>query len=395
VQVTASRELPLRADASVRPTYVASVHGRVLAVDDEGGFLTFPVQPQRDGVPPATIPQTEPLALHWRIPPGREVWISALPVRPPDPALAGVRIAHEGRPGPWPDGAYPSPEVIAESAQTCRVFALHAYAWSPAPWAVRLRPGQWFLRRQQWRAPRHDPAFPDRFARVREDVRRAGMKFLVYLSPRWTTAPDLFAEATRILAEYGPDGFYVDEVADDLPRLDAVVRGLRKVVGPDRILYLNASDEPFGAASVAVPFVDAQCDFVLRGSHGTGGLPLRTFLRHVVSGRSTSGARGVWCTARGPWPESPPSEADVRIALEEDVCVWRRSLWGGAALERIDGLVSSFVPESSTHGVQRGREDEVQGDGAHGGSANAHAVERGRVDAGASPSARGAGSGPT
>ena len=316
----AARATLIGVETTFRPVYDESARGRRLALDEDGGFGVFPTRP---GAPERGA---YPLAA------GDELWISVCPPRQPSALRMSQSIAHEGRPRPFPDGAYPSTAIVEDAARHCQVFALHAYFWASGPRRVDLRAGRYALRRRPWTTARHVPADPERFERVKADVRRAGMKLVVYLSPRHTTAPDVFEEMRRVVDEYGVDGLYLDGVSDDFRTSDAIVRGAREILGPDRILYLNASDEPFGTPRVRCPFIESHADFVLRGDSGRGGLPLDRFLRYAVSGRNVGNSVGVWChygsSGRVLPVDRAPSARHIDAAAESDVRLWRRSVWG-------------------------------------------------------------------
>jgi len=289
-----------------------------MVADDHGGVGVYPLRPR-------LVTRTASL----RLDAGEEAWISAFPPRQRSPVRESQLIAHEGRPTPFPDGAYPGSEVIAESAEHCQVFCLHAYFWRACDPADRPRIGRYAGRRCSWRTRRHEPDDPARFAELRDAVREHGMEFVVYLSPQHSRAPDIEFEMERVIEEYDVDGLYLDGVAADLPTLYRVVRRTREILGPRRILYLNATDQPFGTPRVYAPFVDAQCDFVLRGDAGRGGLSRDTFLRYAVSGRNISNAVGVWChygsAGRPVLRERMPGGDDVRAARAAGATVWRRS----------------------------------------------------------------------
>ncbi len=334
VILDAPRGTTLSARAAFAAAYHETERGRSILLDEVGGFGVYPVAPVADRGADAT---RSPL------PVTGATWLAIFPPRAADPAIETSPLAHEGRPqrlGRGLDDAYPSRGVLEDAARTCRILAVHAYVWRAAPLAVRLRPGRHFLRRCEWRTPRHEPADPARFRRLLDDARALGLRVLLYVSPRHSTAPDIFGEMERILAEHAPDGFYLDEIADDLPTLDATVRRARAIVGPDRLLYLNAVAEPFGTPRVWAPFVDAHCDLVLRGSEGRAGLPLATFLRYAVSGRNTSGAAGHWCHYGGGVVERPPTDEELAAARAAGAHLWRRSRWGAAALARFDACDS-------------------------------------------------------
>lgn len=334
VILDAPRGATLSARAAFTAAYHETDHGRSILLDEVGGFGVYPVAPAADRSADAT---RSPLPLT------SATWLAIFPPRAADPEIEASPLAHEGRPrrlGRGLDDAYPSRAVLEDAARTCRILAVHAYVWRAAPLAVRLRPGRHFLRRCEWRTPRHEPADPARFRRLLDDARALGLRVVLYVSPRHSTAPDIFGEMARIVAEHAPDGLYLDEVADDLPTLDSTVRRAREIVGPSRLLYLNAAAEPFGTPRVWAPFVDAHCDLVLRGSEGRDGLPLATFLRYAVSGSNTSGAAGYWCHYGGSVVERPPTDEEIAAARAAGAHLWRRSRWGAAALARFDARKS-------------------------------------------------------
>ena len=321
----AERPATIRVETLFRPVYDESARGRRLALDERGGFGVFPTRPgpARDGA--------------YGLAADDELWVSIAPPRRPSALRMSQSVAHEGRPRPFPDGAYPSTEIVEDAARHCQVFALHAYFWASGPRRVDLTAGRYALRRRPWATARHVPADPDRFERVKADVRRAGMKLVVYLSPRHSTAPDLFEEMRRVLDDYGVDGLYLDGVSYDFRTNDAVVRRARAILGPDRILYLNASDEPFGTPRVRCPFIESHADFVLRGDAGRGGLALDRFLRYAVSGANVGNAVGMWCHYGSsgrvlPADRAPPAR-HVDAAVKSGVRLWRRSRWGGGLAE--------------------------------------------------------------
>ncbi len=269
-------------------------------------------------------------------------WIAAYPPRPPDPERQRQSIAHEGRPSPFPDGAYPDASIVSAAARNCDVFALHAYFWEGLPPAERPRFGPYARRRCAWRSRQHVPHDPARLAVLRDEVRAAGMRLVVYVSPFHMQAPDPLEEMRRIVTEHDVDGLYLDGVAGDLPTYDAIVRGTRALLGPDRILYVNASDQPFRDPGLTCPSVDAWADFVVRGDAGRGGLARERFLRWAVSGRNLSNAVGMWCWYRSSGRllqrEIPPPAADLHAALRHGVRLWRRS----AAWRESGGDVDAF-----------------------------------------------------
>ncbi len=314
----ARRATEIRVEVRFEPVYRARHRGRWLAADEQGGVGVYPLRSR-------LVTRTSSL----RLDAGDEAWIAAFPPRERSAHREAQRIAHEGRPTPFPVGAYPGRDVIAESAAHCDVFCLHAYFWKACDPTDRPRIGRYAGRRCSWCTRHHEPEDPVRFRELRAAVREHGMEFVVYLSPEHTRAPDIAAEMERVVGEYDVDGLYLDGVSRDLPTLHRTVSRARSILGPRRILYLNASDQPFGSPRVYAPFVDAYCDFVLRGDAGRGGLSRDTFLRYAVSGRNLSNAVGVWChygsAGRPVLRERMPAAADVRAARAAGATVWRRS----------------------------------------------------------------------
>ena len=326
--VRAERPAAVRVETMFRPDYAEAARGRRLLLDEQGGFGVYP---SRAGGADAAAP------FHYELAAGEELWICVSPSRAPSQLRLAQQVAHEGRPRPFPGGAYPSAALIEDAARFCRVIALHAYFWGSGPRRVDLQAGRYAFRRRPWTTARHDPADPERFARVKDDARRANMKLVVYLSPRHSAAPDLFAEIARVVSEHEVDGLYLDGLSDDFRRNDAIVRRTREILGPDRILYLNASSEPFGTPRVHCPFIDSHADYVLRGDSGRGGLPLDRFLRYAVSGRNISNAVGMWChygsSGRLLPADRAPSARHIDAALRHGVRLWRRSIWGAGLAE--------------------------------------------------------------
>ncbi len=316
--VRARAPVTIRVEPLFAPVHVARHRGRFMVLDEHGGYGVYPLRPR-------LVTRTDVL----RLGAGEEAWIAAFPPRERSPVRASQRVAHEGRPAPFPEGAYPSADIVADAARHCGVFCLHAYFWKAAAAADRPRLGRYAGRRCSWRTRRHEPHDAARLAALRDAVRAAGMEFVVYLSPEHCRAPDIESEMSRVLDEYGVDGLYLDGVANDLASLDHVVRRARQILGPRRILYLNATNQPFGTPRVYAPFVDAQCDFVLRGDSGRGGLARDAFLRFAVSGRGISNAEGLWChygsAGRPVLRERMPGADDVRAAHAVGAHLWRRS----------------------------------------------------------------------
>lgn len=108
-------------------------------------------------------------------------------------------------------GAYPSNGLIRAAAKHCKVYTLHAYIWQDAPEDVKermtpiLHTESYIGHPQPWLTPKHIPLNMQEFIRVRDEVHKYGMKLVVYLSPIYSTAPDILSEMQRVLEEYRVD----------------------------------------------------------------------------------------------------------------------------------------------------------------------------------------------
>jgi len=196
LEIRVRRPLRVRIVGEFAAEYAARKSGAHVLLDRQGGFGVYPL-PAR--TPRAVASSVGEWTLVYDLRAGDELWVAVFPARARSRARHAQSLAHEGRPSPLPEAAHPSDELIADSARHCGVFALHAYFWKAAPREMRPRFGRYAGRRCSWRTPRHEPEWPDEFARVARTVRAAGMKLVVYLSPLHSRTPDLSAEVRRAL----------------------------------------------------------------------------------------------------------------------------------------------------------------------------------------------------
>ncbi len=395
----------------ITPSYNAENKGRRLLIDAEGGFGIYPVSTST----PNSIDSS------WRITysfsSGEEVWLSIFPPRPYNRQRSFESIAHEGG-GDDEYPEYPSNEVIRSDGKYNKVFALHGFVGPPTQINVRSAPTKtakllgtqpvgaggtlidgpfeqysdpvWWkvqyddgligwtidefftpLNRPfrigdriqtrafaSYRATRHVPSDMDEFRRVRDEVHKNGMKFVVYVSPYYSEAPDIFAELQRILDEYQVDGFYFDGIADDFRESYRIIRRAREIVGKDRILYVH--DSLWNSYNVLVyfPFIDTYADYILRGEGGRLGLGLQDFLRWTISGYNISNAVGYWVYYGSniddlsgaseedvqdgnqiSYQNDVPTTMHINAALRNEARIWRMAeSWGEQPkeLERFD-----------------------------------------------------------
>ncbi len=390
----------------ITPSYNAENNGRRLLIDAEGGFGIYPVSTST----PNSIESSWRITYSFSR--GEEVWLSVFPPRPYNRQRSFESIAHEHSLGD-DDGnylEYPSNEVIRSDGRYNKVFALHGYVGAVTQINMRSAPTKtagllgtqpvgargtiidgpveqysdtiwWQVRYDNnligwtiedfftpldrpfrigdriqtkaaapWRATRHVPFDMDEFRRVRDEVHRNGMKFVVYVSPFYSEAPDIFAEMQRILDEYQVDGFYFDGIADDFRESYRIIRRAREIVGENRILYVHDSLWDSYSGLVYFPFVDTYADYILRGEGGRLGLSLQDFLRWTVSSYNIGNAVGYWIyygSNIDPPREQPteyqtdrvPTTMHINAALMNEARIWRTvQSWGDQPreLERFD-----------------------------------------------------------
>ncbi|MCK4417378.1 MAG: hypothetical protein KAV99_04355 [Candidatus Latescibacteria bacterium] len=310
--------------------YAQEVRGNRLLLDPLGGCGFFGIPPRVTEVENLDQDSWELTAHLARF---DELWVSVCPPRPLDQGKFYQSIAHEG--GGRDEGPYPSNESIRGAAKHCQIFTVHSGWTTDAPEWAENPPGSHYTHPMPDLTDRSVPADPVEFARVRDEARRLGMKFIPYLSPYFSNSPDIFAEMERVLKEYEVDGLYFDGWCghrDDFRPGYHLMRRARAILG-DRILYLHSSSEPFGNGLVTLPFVFAYADYVLSGESSRFGLELDEFLRYAVSGYQISNTAGVWCHY-GSWSDEPgyhfdvPSTEHIEMALRNHVQLWRQAqIW--------------------------------------------------------------------
>jgi hypothetical protein len=320
------QHMKLDFEGRFKPVYSQEVRGNRLLLDETGGcgFFGIPSRPTE-----LTAEDSACWRLHAHLARWDELWVCVCPPRAENRERLYQSIAHQGD---HLDNKYPSNEAIRDAARHCQIFTIHSGWEVEAPDWSENPPGSDYPHPRPWETDRHVPADPKEFARVRGEAHRLGMKFIPYLSPLYSNAPDLFAEMERVLKEYEVDGLYFDGWTanqDDFRPGYHLMRRARAILG-DRILYLHSSTEAFGTCRVYLPFVDAYADFVLSGEGGRFGLGLEEFLRYTVSCHQISNSVGMWCHY-GSWSEElgygnyqpiVPRTKDIELALRNHVRFW-------------------------------------------------------------------------
>jgi hypothetical protein len=176
------------------------------------------------------------------------------------------------------------------------------------------------------------------FARVRDAIHDAGMRFIVYTSPYYflkgtalepraintfegfkgwppgtPTGENMglfLPQIRRVMAEYKPDGLYFDgQYTNNPAALYALARESRNIVGEDGILEWH-STFALGPNRCSLPHADAYVDFILRGEGRKSAYADFDYLRFFVSGYNIHNSIGVLCN-NGPVGVTPELAGDV------------------------------------------------------------------------------------
>jgi hypothetical protein len=323
-------------------------------MDAEGGFGVYPVAKQTTSAPAlAKIPWD----IAYELGGDNEVWFSVFPPRPFNWTRAFEALEHDG--ANEGKGAYPTNEQIAAAAAHCHVLTLHAGIWQDVPEDVKARMmtvdhlQKYAGLPQPWLSAKHVPFDMAEFIRVRDQAHQRGLKVVVYLSPFYSTAPDIFAEMRRVLDEYHVDGLYFDGVSFDFRRSYEVVRRAREILGDDRILYVHCSSDPLHDGRIYCPFIDTYADYIIRGEPGVWGLKLDDFLRWTISGYNISNTVGYWCyygsnqqqgynagaPRAGTYIDTVPTPEHIDAALRNHAFIWRQGqLWSQPGMKNSLGV---------------------------------------------------------
>jgi hypothetical protein len=315
-----------------KPAYHFEKGGKWMLIDEDGGFGVYPVAIK---TPSAPVFSKLPWDIAYEFTGGDEAWFSIFPPRALNWNRAFEAIEH--------DGGYPSNDQIAAVAKHCKVFTLHDNIWQDVPENVKESLSQIPKYKNYVHGPmafassKYVPANMEEFIRVRDEVHKRGMKLVVYLSPYYSTAPDIFAEVQRVLNEYKVDGLYFDGISMDFRKSYAVIRRAREILGDNRILYVHCSNDPLNDGRIYCPFIDTYADYILRGEAGVWGLKLDDFLRWTLSGYNISNAVGYWCyygsneqqgydnttPKAGMYFDTVPTTEHIDAALRNKVFIWR------------------------------------------------------------------------
>jgi len=289
-------------EGSFSPEYKTEKDGRQIFADSEGGFGVYPSEAKKNETLEARF---LPWKLGFDFKAGEEVWLSVFPPRPYDKQTAGEFLAHTGT----VEEPYSPEPLIKDAAKYAKVFTSHSFFWPGGD-------------KEPWLIPSFVPSDMDEFSRVRDQVQENGMKYVVYASPYYSTAPDFFGEIKKLVGDYRVDGVYFDGISFDFRKSYGIIREARKIIGDDKILYLHASTDPFNSVALSAPFINTYADYILRGESGRpANLSLADFLRWNVSDYNMGNSVGYWLHYGSADPDQKdyafnlPDQNDIDTAL--------------------------------------------------------------------------------
>lgn len=320
------------------PAYHFEKGGKWILIDQEGGFGVYPVAKKTTSTPAFS---KLPWNIAYDFTKGDEAWLSVFPPRPYNWNRAFEAIEHDSysRAEPFPTNAQ-----IVDASKYCKVLTLHANIWRDIPESAKKKLSQiprykrYIHGPMPFASPNPVPMNMKEFNRVRDEAHKHGMKVVVYVSPYYSTAPDIYAEMRRVLDEYKLDGLYFDGISMDFRKSYAIIRRAREILGNNRILYVHCSSDPLGDGRIYCPFIDTYADYILRGEPGVWGLKLQPFLRWTISGYHISNSVGYWCyygsnrqqgynasaPRRGTYVDTVPTVAHIDAAIRNHAFIWRQ-----------------------------------------------------------------------
>lgn len=315
---------------AIEPEYSAQKEGKIIFIDADGGFGMYPVQNKESDI---TSDSLNKLEINYDFQSGEDAWFSVFPPRPYDWEKVKQPLAHTGS----EKEPYPSLDLIKEAAKHAKIFAVHSYFW---PGGVK----------DPWLIADFTPTDMGEFLRVRDQVHENGMKFVVYASPYYSTAPDFWSQMEKLINEYKVDGLYFDGISFDFRKSYEMVKKARQMLGNDKILYIHSSIDPFNSNQIYAPFIDAYADYILRGESGRpANLNLNDFLRYTISGYNISGASGYWLhygsaeISQQGYAFNLPDSKDIEIALASHVYLpWSDGMYQFSEKKDWQGFIGEY-----------------------------------------------------
>jgi hypothetical protein len=283
----------IKFNGAFAPQYKGELKGEVLVADMNGGMGIFPKKSNpyvKAGR--ITFLKADAITLgdsYWRVNygliSGQQLMITTFPPKEFDYQKAcELRLIHTG--GCTDNirdesiGTLPSDEVVKKWSKYVNIIAIQGSGMYPGHSRFKnshyrypeRNPGTWTF------GGPYNPAMPSELKRVIETAHKLSMKVLCYTSPFYHyLTPDKEAylnDVKTLLQSYNLDGIYVDTLYIDkvypggkivCDKIDnwELMRRLRKMLGPNKLIYYHGSSDKSPVA--AVPNIDALCDIVLYG----------------------------------------------------------------------------------------------------------------------------------
>ena len=267
----------------------------VMALDDRGGFGIYFLDETQ--VIPTTTREGKGCAISYELPANTALLLSVCPPREYNwkqdhderinhyfPKLAGKDVGASDHP-------LPSDEELIAWRKFTNILVLHLETWDV-----------YFTDHPKLRDPK-------RTREVLALAKKLGYQTLLYCSPLYfgpayqpdgklrDNAVDLFmAHQQWMLDEFGLDGVYWDGAYIDVPKSWELARRTRQLLGTRRF-YFHATGTPlpWNRLGVYCPFVDAYCDYILRGECIDRRRVDPIYLRYEASGLNISNSIGTLC----------------------------------------------------------------------------------------------------
>ncbi len=375
VRVYPDSLLSIRAGKGVRvrtfgrwlPQYSYAEAGNLLFLDSAGGYGQYllPTTNAIGGAAEQLKPGISFSGHGWEtcfnLPKSRTMLACVAPPRPFDwRSSAADRIVHHLIAGKRTDGTwdyFPSDSAIRDYARWGNILVLHVWQQGAGPYRRNETASRsdFYQKAANWACWRYIPLDEAELARVLKTAHQAGMQVLPYVSPYYFpgNSREILEELARLLRTYPFDGFYFDNVSQDILEAYEIMKGTRRLLGPERWLYVHVPSPILGTADtrgryVYCPFIDTYANFILRSEH------LDNFdenvLRYTISGYNISNTIGFVCN----YDYHPDFNRKlIREALSYNV---RVPYWAGWNIYLADlgkDFGRSLVPEEFMHEAMR------------------------------------------
>ncbi len=308
VALGTNRKVSITVTSAIVPEHYRLASDNLLAIDETGGFCLYPEQRHAYETEPSVF-SAEPedtSAAGWSatLEAGarKRVAIAVFPPKEfPWEQSFTDRIAHSNH--------FPADDSIRWMAEYCNIMVLHQSIYegakSSGPYVIK------------------DDA---EYARTIATAHEAGLQVLPYFNPGAYSVQDVDL-AIKLLADhrekYGTDGFYFDGLyrKNEWPKSYYFIRRIREMVGENCIYAHTTLNPPVNSPSIYCPFIDAYCDFMLRGEGQRIDGPEDPYMRYVIG---TWNISNCISTLKGDKMEG----ADERAQLEAMLELNGRARWG-------------------------------------------------------------------